>query len=286
MFEEVQIGRHTLYRGDCLEVLKEMPSHSVDVVVTSPPYNLHIPYEGYVDDLTETEYGEMLARIFTELARVVRDDASVFINLAGSGKHPWLPLTIPVLIGKLHQDDHPLWRLQNDIVWVKSIAVDDVTYGHMKPVNSRRFLNNTHERILHFTRTGATPLDRLAIGVPYMHKGNIARFGETGRPDKRCRGNTWFIPYETIQSKEQRGDHPAIFPVGLPMMAIELHGKPGAVVLDLFSGTATTVAAAQMLSRLGAIGVGIEISQVYHDVAVARISAHLAREARLQCPSQ
>jgi site-specific DNA-methyltransferase (adenine-specific) len=101
--------------------------------------------------------------------------------------------------------------LQNTIHWIKSIAVEDrkgdlKSHGHFKPINSKRFLNDCHEWVFHFTKTGRVELDRLAIGVPYQDKSNIARWSHTSGSDLRCRGNTWFIPYETIQSRE-KNDH-------------------------------------------------------------------------------
>ena len=51
------------------------------------------------------------------------------------------------------------------------------TVGHFKPITSDRYLNHNHEAVFHFTPTGATPLNRLAIGVPFKDKSNIARWG-------------------------------------------------------------------------------------------------------------
>src|SRR5207248_11476733 len=90
-----------------------------------------------------------------------------------------------------------------------------VSRGHFKPSTSRRFLNDCQEYIFHLTPEGKTPLERLALGVPYQDKTNIARWSHTHGRDRRCRGNTWFIPYETIQRREKERPHPATFPVQL-----------------------------------------------------------------------
>ncbi len=107
------------------------------------------------------------------------------------------------------------------------------------------------------------PLDRLAVGVPFSDKSNIARRGHA--QDRRCRGDTWFIPYATVQARREKFDHPGTFPLDLPRWCIRLHGKPGAVVLDPFAGAGTTLLAAQ---AEGAEAIGIEIDPAY--VAVAR----------------
>ena len=82
-----------------------------------------------------------------------------------------------------------------------------ISRGHFKPINSRRFLNDCHEYVFHLTPTGPTPIDRLALGVPYADKSNIARWCHTRGRDRRCRGNTWFVPYKTIQPSRERVAH-------------------------------------------------------------------------------
>ena len=109
--------------------------------------------------------------------------------------------------------------LQTTSHWVKSIALPndsgagEISRGHFKPINSPRFLNDCHEYIFHFTPHGRTPLDRLALGVPYQDKSNISRWTHTGGRDRRCRVTTWFIPYETIRQRAKDRPHPATFPV-------------------------------------------------------------------------
>jgi len=64
-----------------------------------------------------------------------------------------------------------------------------VSVGHFKPINSKRFLNDCHEFVFHFTKSGKAPVDRLAVGVPYADKSNISRWFHTEGKDKRCSGN-------------------------------------------------------------------------------------------------
>ena len=112
--------------------------------------------------------------------------------------------------------------------------------GHYKPINSDRFVNDCHEFIFHFSPGGRTPLDRRAVGVPYQDQSNIKRWAAAG-DGLRCRGNTWFIPYETIQSRDRDRPHPASFPPKVPEQCIRLHGLGRAgIVLDPFLGLGTT----------------------------------------------
>jgi site-specific DNA-methyltransferase (adenine-specific) len=163
-----------------------------------------------------------------------------------------------------------IFCLQNSIVWVKSVSIGDDTFGHFKPVNSKRYLNHTHEHVFHFTKDGKTPLDRLAVGVPFKDKSNIARWGHS--QDRRCGGDVWFIPYPTIRSKAQRDHHPSPFPVELPERCIKLHGGESPLVLDPFLGVGSTLLAAQ---RLGCRGIGVEIDPGYAEAAAWRLRERL-----------
>jgi site-specific DNA-methyltransferase (adenine-specific) len=254
-------SRHDLHCGDCLEVLAGLAEASVDVVVTSPPYNLDLRYASYQDRRAEDNYLDWMVAVATALRRVMKPDASFFLNISGSPNRPWLPFELIVRL-------RPIFALQNHITWIKSIAIGDDSVGHFKPVAGPRFLHHAHEHIFHLTRDGRVPLDRMAIGVPYKDKSNIARRGHPR--DLRCRGNTWFIPYETVQSRAAKFNHPGTFPVDLPRWCIRLHGKRGAVVLDPFMGTGTTLVAA---GREAARGIGIDIDPAYVAIARERLAA-------------
>ncbi len=230
------------------------------MVVTSPPYNLDLRYRTYRDDRAEADYLAWLVGICQQIGRVLAPDGSFFLNIAGSSTQPWVPFE---LITRLR----PHFALQNHITWVKSIALEGDSVGHYKPVGGTRFLNRNHENLFHLTHTGHVVLDRLAIGVPFKDKSNIARRGHTR--DLRCRGDSWFIPYRTIRSKQQRHHHPAPFPQTLPEWCIRLHGKPDALVLDPFAGTGTTLLAAR---AVGARGIGIELDEEYAAVARGLLS--------------
>ena len=120
-------------------------------------------------------------------------------------------------------------------------------------------------------------MDRLAVGVPYRDKTNIGRWA-SATFDMRCRGNTWFVPYETIRHRESQRPHPSTFPVQLAEMCIKLHGvgKVGRV-LDPFVGIGSTAVAAQ---KLGVACVGFEIDTYYLDVAGTRLKGWVEGDSR------
>ena len=126
----------------------------------------------------------------------------------------------------------------------------NVTVGHYKPINSRRYVNDCHEYIFHLTRFGDVELDRLAVGVEYQDKSNVGRWSGA-KNDRRCRGNTWLIPYRTIQSRDRERPHPATFPVRVPEMCIRLHGLQRVDrVMDPFLGLGHTALACKKAGPL------------------------------------
>ena len=144
------------------------------------------------------------------------------------------------------------------------------SFGHFKPINSPRFLNDCHEYVFHFTKSGRVELNRLALGVPYQDKSNIARWRHTQGDDLRCRGNTWFVPYETIQSREKERPHPATFPVQLAEWCIKLHGVSRVrSMLDPFLGIGNSAVGAQRCRVKKFIG--FEIDETYLAEAKRRI---------------
>jgi site-specific DNA-methyltransferase (adenine-specific) len=289
-----------LRRQDCVRGLKRLPAHSIDLVVTSPPYNLGVRYSKFSDRTNRSAYLRWCKTWAVEIARVLRRDGSFFLNVGASPSNPMLPHQ---LIFELRE----LFVLQNTIHWIKSISIGrqlsrlsprtgvpsapgrtrggepvaDETFGHFKPINSRRFLNDCHEYIFHLTPEGRTPLDRLALGVPYQDKSNIARWSHTHGADLRCRGNTWFIPYETIKSRVKQRPHPATFPVELAQNCIKLHGILRVhTMLDPFLGIGNSAVAAQ---RCGVPKfVGFEIDKHYISEARRQIKAG---ESSLSSPS-
>lgn len=265
-------GRIRFFHADCLEVLAALGEATVSAIVTSPPYNLGIRYRSYEDTLPRADYLEWSSQWIAAARRVLQPRGSLFLNVGAKPTHPWTPFDVA-------QAARPHLHLQNTIHWVKSIALDklaagaDTAVGHYKPINSARFVNDCHEFVFHFTPDGRTPLDRTAIGVPYQDASNVTRWRSGGR-NLRCRGNTWFIPYQTIQSRDEDRPHPATFPPRLPEYCFRLHGLSRVTLaLDPFLGLGSSAVAA---AQLGLDFVGIEMDRHYLKEAIARTRSALA----------
>jgi site-specific DNA-methyltransferase (adenine-specific) len=245
-----------------------MVAASIDLVVTSPPYNLGIKYGKYSDASDRTSYLNWCEEWAKQIQRVLKPAGSFFLNVGSAPSNPMLPHELVLRLRNF-------FHLQNTVHWIKAITIEDenggaISRGHFKPISSPRFLNDCHEYIFHFTPDGTTPVDRLALGVPYADKSNIRRWSHTRGADLRCRGNTWFVPYRTIQRREKERPHPATFPIELAVNCIKLHGiECTKAMLDPFVGIGNSALAAR---RCGVKKfIGFEIDEEYLAEAKRRL---------------
>jgi len=278
-YADMRRGRSRLrfFHGDAVDILGALKTASVDAIVTSPPYNLGIRYRSYDDGRPRAEYLRWTAEWIQAAKQVLAPRGSLFLNVGAKPKDPWTALDVAQAV-------RPHLELQNIIHWVKSIAIekalagtrsgltDDLAVGHYKPINSGRFLNDCHEFVFHFSPGGATPLERTAIGVKYQDQSNVTRWQRAGS-GLRCRGNTWFLPYDTIQSRADERPHPATFPWRLPAYCLKLHGvKRIGLAVDPFLGLGSSAVAC---AKLGIDFAGIELDEHYLKEAIARTRREL-----------
>jgi len=204
------------------EKMPELKDESVDLIVTSPPYK----------DIDGFSY-ETLSFVLRECSRVLKKDRLMFINFGHLANHKHRPFRVAELC------EHFGFTWVDTIVWAKHLDGQ----GQFTPTQGDKRLNNLWEPIFMFSKGNKYSLDRMAIGVPYTDKSNVERW-EGVEEDLRCRGNLWFIPYETIQKKTQK-THKDRFPPSLPLWCIKLAGLPKkSMVLDPFMGSGTTLYAA------------------------------------------
>jgi adenine-specific DNA-methyltransferase len=252
------------YTGDCLDLLATLPDGLVQLVVTSPPYNLGKPYESRQD---LTAYLEQQERVIAECVRVLRPQGSICWevgNFVDDGEI--LPLDIALYPIFAAQGLH----LRNRIVW---------HYGHGLHA-SRRF-SGRYEVILWFTRSDDYIFNLDAVRVPqrYPQKKYFKgpRKGElSGNPLGKNPSDVWEIPNVKANHVEKT-IHPCQFPVELVERLVLALTHPGDWVLDPFMGVGSTAIAALMHGRKV---VGAELMPEY--VAIARERVVLAEQGRLR----
>lgn len=202
---------------------------SVDVVVTSPPYK------------QKDGYSELLMACLSILLRnALKEGGRAFVNF-GQLKEDFLrPSTVQTSLSNSLSPGQT-------IAWIKSIAVDGRQMGHYQPINSKRILNYCWEPIFTFFKKPEPIFDRLALGVPYADKSNLARGTRGKNGDLHCAGDAWFVPYKTTGAKNKKR-HAYEFPEEIVRRCLLLSGvKPGATVLDPFCGSGTTAVVAKSL---------------------------------------
>jgi len=133
-----------LHHQDCIEGMRELPAESIDLVVTSPPYNLGIKYRTYKDDQHREAHLAWCLQWAEEIKRVLKPNGSFFLNVGGAPSNPFLPHELAIAFSE------DLFMLQNTIHWIKAITIETdegeaISKGHFKPISSNRFINDCHE---------------------------------------------------------------------------------------------------------------------------------------------
>jgi modification methylase len=220
-----------LYEG-VAQQLDLIPDNSVDLAVTSPPYNIKTGNGGawkvndwYSDDMPEPEYQNSQILALNEMFRVAKEGGSLFYNCKirqreKRGIHPW------TWISKSE------WQLVQQITWNRK-STHNHTSGFMWP----------HDELIFWMVKGNTG--------PFFNQ-ECAKFS-----------TVWSMNFEV------NSWHPAPFPITIPERCILACSKEGDTVLDPFSGSGTTVKAAQDLHR---IGIGVDKSLEYLEKSKLRLA--------------
>lgn len=224
------------------ENMREINDNSIDVIVTSPPYNRNKLYsddigEIYNDKQPEQEYYQFLKRVWGECFRVLSPNGLFFLNIGDAAQDQGVSEIVVQLAV-----DSGFHRLQT-IIWIKSF----LGKGHYTPSGGDRRLNNLWENIFVLVKDMKKyRINPKAIGIPYADKSNIGRYADE---DLRDAGNIWLVPYSKTTGATIKKGHEAPFPIELPYKCIKL--SEGETVLDPFVGTGSTLAASRLLNKKG-----------------------------------
>lgn len=236
--------------GDCLETLKTMPDNTVNLVVTSPPYNVGKNYEVWNDQLPYEEYIDFTREWIEQCYRVLMDGEILCVNLPVSdigGRLPFLDIyQILRQVGFWHQDF---------IAWVKWNGKKIDTSGFA--VSKRKAFGKKRKRRL----VDAFEVI-LVVRKPPENWDKAKYLNVDPVSVAEMNFNIWHIP--PVWDKK----HPAPFPQELPNRLITLYSKEGDTVLDPFLGTGTTLQAAHGLKRGG---IGCELNPNYVELILKKL---------------
>jgi adenine-specific DNA-methyltransferase len=249
-------GLDTIFKGDTLAYLKTLPTESVDLVVSSPPYNIGKEYElrKALDHYVE-EQSEVLA----ECCRVLKQTGSIFWQVGSfSDTGILIPLDIrffPVL-EKLGMQP------RNRIVWARQHGL-----------HGRRKFSCRYETILWFTKSENFVFDLDAIRVPQKYQNKKAHRGErkgeyTCNPEGKNPGDIWLFR-NVKHNHEEQTIHPCQFPEDIIARIVLTSTQSGAIVFDPYMGTGTVAVVAKASNRHF---IGAEIDPKYHEVAMRRLA--------------
>lgn len=228
------------------EKMDEIPDNSVHLMVTSPPYNVKKEYD---DDLTLTDYIELLGSVLQETYNKLVTGGKACINIANIGRKPYIPLHAHIIEIMLEIG----FLMRGEIIWNKSASAgSSCAWGSWQSA-SNPVLRDVHEYILVFS------------------KDTFAR-KKDGKEDTISRDefleftkSIWNFP--TVSAK--RIGHPAPFPTELPYRLIQLYTFKNEVVLDPFCGSGSTCIAAL---KSGRNYIGYDIKDEYVKLSNKRIN--------------
>lgn len=238
-----------LILGDCLEKMKEIPDNNIDLIITSPPYfNLkdYSQWAKYDDYLLD------IAKCFKELKRILKQGRHIAWNIQDNIPNPskvlgrryyaLMPDTIKIAQGFGFE-----W--ERNIIWNKNNATQVLFGSYPQPPNM--IYSCVTESICIFRKPGKTDLSNKTEASKVLQKEwNVYK------------NNLWHMHPETHST------HPAPFPVELPSRLIKMHSFINDLVLDPYSGSATTAIACILLKRNF---IGYEKSKIYLKTAENRI---------------
>lgn len=260
-------NKATLYKGDCLDLLKTIPDSSVDLVVSSPPYCMGKEYESTtnVDD-----FQQFHANLLPEIIRVTKTGGSICWQVGYHVKNGIITPLDFYIYDYVQRNYKNTLFLRNRITW---------TFRHGLHCQSR--FSGRHELVLWFTKGKDYEFNLDAIRIKQRYPGKTHYKGANkGKPSGNPMGmnptDVWDIP--NVKAKHiEKTVHPCQFPIGLAERFVLALTDVGDIVLDPFAGVASTGCAAVLNGRKF---VGAELDADYYEVALGRLRD--AVEGRLQ----
>jgi len=242
-----------IYCGDFLH-LSAIPASSIDLIVTSPPYNVDIGYNSHNDGLSYEEYLEFSRRWLAKSFELVKEDGRLCLNIPldknKGGKHS-VCADITVLAKEIG------WKYHSTIIWNEGNISRRTAWGS--------FMSASAPYVI-------APVEVIVV----LYKERWKKTSGSRKSDiSKSEFMQWTNGMWTFNGEsKKRVGHPAPFPVELPKRCIKLFSYVGDTVLDPFVGSGTTLIAAYHLNRRA---IGVELDEKYCDLAIER----LQREAKI-----
>ena len=242
--------------GKSEDVIDTLPSNSVNLIISSPPYNVDLGnnkfkkdgYDEYEDNKDHEKFLDEVKLVFDKAKRVLTDDGRVVINTGNTknGRIPTAHDTVHFMTKELR------YKMYTTIIWNKLQTSNRTAWGSFNSPSFPSFPTSI-EYILVFAKNS---LKLTHKGISDLDKQEFIKWSYS----------YWDFQPETNMSKY---DHPAMFPVELPTRCIKLFTYKGDTILDPYSGAGTTCYAAKLLERNY---IGIDMSEKYCETARKRLA--------------
>jgi len=232
--------------GDCNKILPTLKEDSIDLIITSPPYNVGLDYNSYNDTLSYDNYLSFLKTTFINCYRVLKYTGRICLNIPNVNFNNERHFTIAD-IDSIMKEIGYIYR--NNILWNKGNISKRTAWGSFNSP-SNPYLVEPYEFITVYSK-------KLLCSKPYGRKSDI-----TKEEFIEYTNSLWNIKPET-KIKE----HPAAYPEELVYRLIKFYSYVGDTVLDPFLGSGTTCLVAK---KLGRNCIGIEQDEKYIELAKKR----------------
>ena len=273
-----------IINGDCVEVMKTFPESSIDLMVTSCPYNVNIKYDVYDDGRSMDDYWEFTRQWLTESYRVLKDDGRVAINVP-------IELNVQERGGRILFNAE-FWMIMKEVGF-KFFGMVDLTedsphrvrqtaWGSWMSASCPYIYNPKECIILAYKKTNKklTKGESQWKGVPteIVNEKGVNLIKTIYEPeDKKEFMNLVFGRWEYFADTKSLTK--ATFSMDIPVKAIKILTYKNDIVLDPFMGSGTSAVAAETLGRRW---LGIELSPNYTDIARKRVNAFIEDKKQLE----
>lgn len=255
-----KVGNITIYNEDILKI-DAIDENSVDLIVTSPPYDVDIKYESYDDSIPYDKYLEFTRKWLTRCYDFVKDDGRLCLNIPldkSRGRDEEGFQSVYVDITNIAKEVG--WKYQSTIIWNEQNISRRTAWGSWMSASAPFVI---------------APVE--VIVVMYKKKWKKRKKGESDITRDEFIEWTNGVWNFSGENRKKVG-HPSPFPVELPKRCIKLFSYVGDTVLDPFLGSGTTLIACLLTNR---VGIGVEIDRKYCKLAVKRLKEHGVLDMKL-----
>lgn len=244
-----------LYHGDCLDVMKSIPYNSVNLTVTSPPYNIGKEYE---NNLPIEQYIHWTKKWVDMVYHITSENGAFWLNV-GYMPVPGIAKAMPI--------PYLIWDK------IQFFLIQEVVWNYSAGVAGRLFFSPRNEKFLWYVKDSKNYIFNLDdVRDPNVKYPNQTKNGKLKcNPNGKNPSDVWQIAKVTSgakRSSKERTAHPAQFPLELVRRVILSSSNSHDVIFDPFSGSGSTLEAA---ARLGRKAIGIEIDKSYVKIASDRL---------------